>query len=118
MTPDEFLAESPLGHAVFSTVAAMLSEHDDVTVKTTKSQIAFQRRRGFAYIWLPGMYLARPNAEVVLSIALRRRIASRRFKEIAHPSPGVWQHHLEVRGVDDLDAEVRDWLATAYESAG
>jgi hypothetical protein len=102
---------------VFETVEDMLSSCGDVEVHTTKSQISFKRRRGFAYIWLPGMYLARPQAEVVLSIVLDRKMASPRFNEVAHPSPGIWQHHLEVGDVADLDDEVRDWLRAAYECA-
>jgi hypothetical protein len=118
MTPEEFLGASALGRSVFETIDGILSSFGDVTVKTTKSQIAFTRRRGFAYIWLPGMYLARPQAEVVLSIALDREVASPRFKEVARPSPGIWQHHLEVRSVRDVDDEVRGWLGAAYECAG
>jgi hypothetical protein len=89
-----------------------------VTINATKSQIAFTRRRGFDHIWLPGMYLARPQAEVVLSIPLDRVVASPRFKEIAHPSAGIWQHHLEVRGIAGIDDEVRNWLHAAYDRAG
>jgi hypothetical protein len=118
MTPDEFLGESLLGRAVFEAVLEILSSFGDVTVRTTRSQIAFKRRRGFASIWLPGMYLARPQAEVVLSIATDREANSPRFKEIAHPSPRIWQHHLEVRSVGDIDEEVRSWLRGAYDSAG
>jgi hypothetical protein len=117
-TPDEFLGESVLGRAVFEAVQETLSSFGDVTVSTTRSQIAFKRRRGFAYIWLPGMYLARPQAEVVVSIALDRAVATPRFKEIAHPSDGIWQHHLEVRSVAEVDDEVRNWLRAAYDCAG
>lgn len=90
---------------------------DGVTVRTSKSQVAFRRRRGFAYLWLPGMYLAKPSAEVVLSIALDRELASGRFKEVVHPSPRVWMHHLEIRSLDDLDDEVSGWLRSAYDAA-
>lgn len=118
MEPDAFLDGHTLARSVFEMVSETLAQFDDVAVRTTKSQIAFRRRRGFAYIWLPAMYLARPDAEVVLSIALDRQLACPRFKEIAHPSPGIWQHHLEVQEVDDLDDEVRGWLIAAYDCAG
>lgn len=118
MELDAFLGDSALARSVFEMVDRSLSQFDDVAIRTTKSQIAFKRRRGFAHIWLPGMYLDRPNAEVVLSIALDRELASPRFKEIAHPSSGIWQHHLEVQNIDDLDNEVRDWLVAAYSCAG
>jgi hypothetical protein len=118
VTPEEFLAASALAWAVFETVSEVVASFGDVTIRTTKSQIAFRRRRGFASIWLPGRYLARPQAEVVLSIALDRVVASPRFKEIAHPSAGIWQHHLEVRSVAEIDDEVRDLLRAAYDRAG
>jgi hypothetical protein len=118
VTPEEFLGESALGRAVFETVSGMVSSFGDVTIRTTKSQIAFARRRGFTYIWLPGMYLAHPQAEVVLSIALDQAVASPRFREIAHPSAGIWQHHLELRSVAEIDDEVRNWLRAAYDCAG
>jgi hypothetical protein len=118
VTPEEFLGESDLGRAVFETVSGMVTSFGDVTIEATKSQIAFKRRRGFAYIWLPGMYLARPQAELVVSIALDRAVGSPRFKEIAHPSAGIWQHHLEVRSIAEVDDEVRNWLRAAYDCAG
>jgi len=33
-------------------------------------------------------------------------------------SGGAWMHHLEVRRLAELDAEVRGWIARAYEDAG
>lgn len=117
MTPDEFLGDSVLGARVFAAVRRVLADRDDVEVRTTKSQIAFRRRRGFAYLWRPGMYLGAPQSEVVLSIALDRELTSPRFKEVAHPSPRTWQHHLEIGDVTDLDAEVNAWLREAYDRA-
>lgn len=118
MTPEEFFTDSPLGRAVFGRVEAVLRDVGDVEVAVSKSQVAFRRRRGFAYLWLPGMYLRDPQAEVVLSIALPRKVASPRWKEVAHPSPRIWQHHLEIQSVDDIDDEVAAWLVEAADAAG
>lgn len=117
MTPDEFLGDSVLGTRVFAAVEHALAEFGDVEVETTRSQIAFRRRRGFAYLWLPGMYLRAPQAEVVLSIAMDRKLTSPRFKEVVHPSPRTWQHHLEIRDVADVDDETKAWLREAYMRA-
>jgi hypothetical protein len=89
-----------------------------VQVRTTKSQVAFRRRHGFAYVWRPGQYLSHPDAAAVLSIALGRQDGSPRWKEIAHPSPRIWMHHLEVHDAADLDDEVAAWLHEAAERAG
>jgi hypothetical protein len=85
-------------------------------VRVSKSQIAFRRRRGFAYLWRPGNYVNSP-VPLVLSLALPCELASPRFKQIAHPAPKVWMHHLELRDAGQLDGEVADWMRQAYESA-
>jgi hypothetical protein len=117
VTPEEFFADSPLGRAVFGRVEELLRDVRDVEVTASKSQVAFRRRRGFAYLWLPGMYLSKPQAEVVLSVALPREVDSPRWKEVAHPSSQLWQHHLEIRSVEDVDDEVVAWLVEAAEAA-
>lgn len=117
MTPDDYFGECRLGAEAFAVVSEVLKPRP-VDVRTTKSQVAFRRRRGFAYLWLPGRYLSNPGTEVVLSIALDRRLGSERFKEVAHPSTRIWQHHLEIHDVSDIDHEVAGWLQEAYERAG
>jgi hypothetical protein len=116
-TPEEFFAGSALGLKVFGRVVAMTDLLGGATVAVSRSQVAFRRRRGFAYLWRPGQYLRRPGAEVVLSIALGREDASPRWKQVAHPAPHVWMHHLEIRSLDDLDDEVAAWLAEAIDLA-
>ena len=118
MTPEEFLAPTTIGLATLARVRAVLAPYGDVEERTTRSQVAFRRRRGFAFLWRPGLYLRRPTAEVVLSIALDHELDSPRLKEVAHPSPRVWQHHLELHTPDDLDDEVAAWLVEACEAAG
>jgi hypothetical protein len=53
-----------------------------------------------------------------LSIALPHELASARFKSLAHPSPSVWMHHLELAEPAEVDDEVRGWLAEAFANAG
>ncbi|GAC55494.1 MULTISPECIES: DUF5655 domain-containing protein [Gordonia] len=104
---EDFFAGSPEGLSIHGAVEEAIRDlGDDIAVRVTKSQIAFQRRTGFAYVWRPGMYV-RSDVPAVLSIALRHRVDSARFKEVAHPSPHVWMHHLEMRATADVDAEVR-----------
>ena len=85
-------------------------------VRVTKSQVAFRRRRGFAFVWRPGQYV-RSEVPAVLSIALPYEASSSRFKSVVHPSPTVWMHHLELDHAAQVDDEVRGWLAEAYEHA-
>ena len=117
MTPEEYLAGHPLAHAVFDAVRALVDGTGDTEVRTTTSQLAFRRRRGFAYLWLPGRYLAQPAADVVLSVDLGRHDDSPRWKEVAHPAPGHWLHHLEIHALPEVDDEVAGWLREAAERA-
>ena len=110
-------SESPLGIAVFERIVAMLDGVEGVTVRSSKSQVAFRRRRGFAYLWRPGQYLRHTDVEVVLSIALDRLEPSVRFKQVAHPAPSVWMHHIEIRDLGVLDEEMAGWLLEAADRA-
>jgi hypothetical protein len=49
------------------------------------------------------------DVPAVLSIAL---------PSVVHPSPGVWMHHLELRGIGDVDDNVCGWLLEGYTHAG
>jgi hypothetical protein len=114
--PDEverFFADHPVGVSVFERVSRAVSPAGPVTVRVSLSQVSFRRTRGFAYLWLPGMYLSRPGAEVVLSIALGRQDTSPRWKQVVSPSPGAWMHHLEISSPEDVDGEVVGWLLEA-----
>lgn len=117
MSPEDFFTDHPSGLAVFHRVELALLDVGHCEVRVTKSQVAFRRDRGFAYLWLPGQHLKNPSAEVVLSIALGRRDGSSRWKEVVHPSTKHWMHHLEVDDVDEIDAEVAAWLHEAAERA-
>lgn len=115
--PADLFANHPDGLALYEAVAKAVAAVGEAEVRTTKSQIAFRRRRGFAFVWRPGQYVD-SDVPAVLSIALPERIESDRFKEIVRPSLKIWMHHLELRAPDAIDAEVRNWLKAAYRAAG
>jgi hypothetical protein len=114
---EAFFAGRPTGLAAYRRVRAALEAMGPVEVRVAKSQVAFRRRRGFAYLWLPGQYLRAPASEVVLSIALGRAESSRRFKEIVRPSRRHWMHHLDLRDAGEIDEQVVSWLREAYDRA-
>lgn len=116
-TPEDHFAGFPQGLQICRAVEHAVATLGDGSVRVTKSQVAFRRRKGFAYLWRPGQYIA-SAVPAVLSIALPHQIRSDRFKEVAHPSANVWIHHLELRDAAEVDDEVRQWLADAYASAG
>jgi Domain of unknown function (DUF5655) len=116
-TPESLFAGSPDGLALYRAVADPVAELGEAETRVTKSQIAFRRRKGFAYVWRPRQYV-KSEVPAVLSIALPHRLASDRLKEVAHPTAKVWMHHLELGDAAEVDDEVRVWLTEAYEHAG
>jgi hypothetical protein len=114
---EALFADHAFALSVYRRTAAIVESLGPAEVRVTPTQVAFRRRRGFAYLWLPGRWLKKPVAEVVLSIALGRAHPSKRFKQVVHPSRRVWMHHLEVHALTDIDEEVESWLREAYEDA-
>lgn len=117
MRPEDILDGHEIANSAYETAREKLNEFGPFETWTSKSQIAFRRRRGFAYLWLPDQYLRGPHADVVLSVALYRYDPSPRFKEVVQPSPGRWMHHLEPSGPEEIDAEDVGWLREAASHA-
>jgi hypothetical protein len=115
--PEHVIGGSPAGLAIYEAIADAIHSLGPAEVRVGKSQIAFRRRKGFAFVWHPGQYV-RSDVPAVLSFGLPHELHSPRFKQVAHPAPRVWMHHLELRSPGEVDAEVRGWLAAAYECAG
>ena len=112
---EEWFAHHPQARPVHDRVRQLLAPVGAYDVRVTKSQVSYRRRRGFAYLWLPGMYVA--SDVVVVSVVLERRVDSERFKQVVEPRPGLWMHHLEVHELADLDEEVGGWLCEAADAA-
>ena len=114
---DAFFDDRAEAHSLFDAVRSLIEALGPVDLRVTKSQVAFSRRRAFAWAWMPDRYLRGETAPLVLSIALSRRDESPRWKEAVEPRPGRWMHHLELRSADELDDEVRAWLTEARDAA-
>lgn len=115
--PQDLFAGFPECLAIFCSVEQAVSQIGEVSVSVTKSQVAFRRGRGFAYVWRPGQYV-HSDVPAVLSIALPHEVTCSRFKEVVHPSENVWMHHLELHAASQIDDEVCGWLEEAYANAG
>ena len=115
--PAELFAGHGDSLAIYRAVAREVERLGGAGERTTRSQVAWSRRRGFAYAWRPGQYV-RSDVPLVLSLALPREVASPRVKEVVHPGATVWVHHVELRSAEALDGEVVALLREAYEAAG
>ena len=96
----------------------MIGALGSLELRVTKSQVAFRRRRAFAWAWMPGKILRGRTAPLVLSLALPERDPSPRWKQVVEPAPGRFMHHLELYTPADLDEQVAVWLRRAWEAAG
>lgn len=118
VTQDEFFLGYDESRRLFDTLRDAIDAIGPAELHLTKSQIAFRRRKAFAWVWIPGKYLRGKTAPLVLSLSFRSRDPSPRWKEIVEPSPGRFMHHLELYSSDDIDGEVHDWLRDAWAVAG
>ena len=119
MTLDEYFEGRQDSRQLFETLRETINTLGETRLRVTKSQIAFYHRKAFAWAWIPGIYLHnRPTAPLVLTVAMRRRDPSPRWKEIVEPYPGRFTHHLELYSPAQIDPEVRTWLREAWAQAG
>lgn len=117
MTLDEFFSGREESRRIFAALCGAIQALGPAQVRVTKSQVAFRRRRAFAWAWVPGMYLRGSRPPLVLTLSLAQRSGSPRWKEIVEPAPGRFTHHLELHAESEIDDEVRGWLREAWEAA-
>ena len=115
---DQYFADcDPRSRSLFEAVRDAIESIGPADIRVTKSQVAFRRRRAFAWAWVPSKYLRGDVAPLVLTIGLDRRNESPRWKEVVEPRSGRFTHHLELRAAEDVDGEVLDWLRDAWSAA-
>lgn len=117
MTLDEFFSGHEESRQIFDALNCAVEVLGPVEVRVTKSQVAFRRRKSFAWAWVPGRYLRGRHAPLVLTLSFPQRSESPRWKQIVEPAPGRFTHHLELHSESETDEEVRGWLQAAWEAA-
>ena len=117
MTLDEFFSGYEASRPIFEALRAAVDALGPVEVGVTKSQVAFRRRKAFAWAWVPDRYLRGGHAPLVLTLSSARRHSSPRWKQIVEAAPGHFTHHLELYAEGEIDGEVRSWLQEAWETA-
>ena len=117
MILEQFFAGHEDSAVIFDALRRAVAAIGPAELRVSKSQISFRHRKAFAWAWMPAMYLRGPRPPLVLTVALRRRDASPRWKEVVEPYPGRFIHHLELRSAAEVDDEVRAWLREAWALA-
>lgn len=117
MRLDEFFSGWEVSRRIFDTLRAAIEALGPVDVRVTKSQVAFRRRKAFAWAWLPDRYLRGGHAPLVLTLSFAKPNDSPRWKQIVEPAPGRFTHHLELYSDSEIDDQVRCWLQEVWEAA-
>ena len=106
---DHFARAEPRVRALFDRLLAAVRENGPVTVNATASRVTFQVDTRFAGI-------DRPRGEnLVANFVLTRPVQSARLSRVEHIPPYYYVHRLRLRRPEDVDAELRGWLAEAYQ---
>jgi hypothetical protein len=96
---------------IYDAVAAFVLElGDDVVVEGRSTYVPFVRARQFAAV------AAATRDRVDLGLRFTSPPASERL--VAAKAPGQSTHKVALHSVDDVDDDVRGWLAAAYEQNG
>lgn len=88
----------------------------DVTVKHDRTQTAFRRRVQFLWLSLP--HRKAETGTLMLSIGLPSRLESARLLYAAEVAPGRWMHHLLIRSVDEIDADLSVIIQASWALIG
>jgi hypothetical protein len=118
VTLEEFFLGFEESRLLFEEVRHAMDLVGPSDMRVTKSQVAFRRRKAFAWTWVPARYLRGKSAPLVLTLAFPHRDPSPRWKQIVEPRPMTFIHHLELYSAADLDDEVIHWLRGAWTFAG
>lgn len=117
LTLDDYFSGREQSRQLFDAVHRAVAVFGLVELRVSKSQVAFRRRKAFAWVWIPGKYLGGETAPLVLTLSLPNRSPSSRWKQIVEPYPGRFTHHLELYTAEQVDDEVYQWLRQAWEDA-
>ncbi len=98
----------PIYEAVLSAITAL---GDDVAVSPRKTYVSFDRARQFALVQ------ASTRTRVDLGVRLDDATATDRLVVAGSFGSGNITHRIGLGAPEDVDAEVRAWLRTAYDGA-
>lgn len=104
----QFEGTAPAIRATFDRLVAEVERFGPVRVDAVKTGINLAARAHFAG--------ARPQRQGLrVAFLLRRRVHSGRIVSVEPLSPPWVAHAVKLRGPDEVDAELLDWLREAYE---
>ena len=112
MSIEEYFSTGPpFERPIFDAVMAGLDERvGPIHVEPVSVGIFLKRARGFSEL--------RPMTRwVAISFGLTRTISSSRISRKVYDSGATKWHVVNVRGADEVDEQLLDWLAEAYHAS-
>lgn len=90
----------------------------NITMRVTKSQIAYSSKHPFLYVWLPIRPIRnRPKHYLIVSFMSNRQIEHPRIVEAVQPYPERWMHHSILSETTQLDPLLLAWIQESYQFA-
>lgn len=115
-TLEGFFKGRPEALRLFYFIQIFIETLGPVKMEVAKTQISFGVKRKFVWVWLPQMWVKRPEGSITLTFDLSHRVDHQMIEQAVEPRPGRWTHHVIIKREPDLDEDVRGWLREAYES--
>ncbi|HEU0297204.1 MAG TPA: DUF5655 domain-containing protein [Anaerolineales bacterium] len=85
MTLDKYFKGEDESRKLFESLRGVIDSIGTAEIRVTKSQVAFHRRKAFAWAWMPGKYLRGKRAPLVLTVSLHHKDPSPRWKQVVQP---------------------------------
>lgn len=101
--------KAPEAIELFERFRELVEACGPVTIAPAKTRIGFQARMIFAAV-----NRLSPRG-MKCHVIFARRLEHPRFAKIDELGPRSFVNHFEIRSVEELDAEVAQWLAEAYK---
>mgnify|MGYP004733467985 CR=1 FL=1 len=97
----------------------LLARFPESRIKVQKSQISYYNRHLYACVSFLKVKKKRelPEDYFVLTLGLSAPLESKRIAAKTEPYPGRWTTHFVISSPSDLDEELFDWIAQAYQFA-
>lgn len=112
-----FLEGVPVRIALFEAYEAAVLACGESRCKVSRTQTAWGNPLLFAFLSLPRQAAQRRAGALLATFGLGRRLDHPRVLQAVEPYPGRWTHHVLLTAPEEVDDQLRAWLAEAYRFA-
>ncbi len=114
-----FFDRTPQGVPLYAAFREAVAERwPETAVRVQKSQITYVNRHVFACASLARRrWKGFPEAGLLVTLGLNRRLSSPRVAVAVEPYPGRWTHHIPISRPEEIDGELLAWVEEAYQFA-